>query len=85
LRGVRVHAAAYVTAAARDLRLSGYGPCSSNGGGRLVCEPSTATDRYVRTYDGDILFYVSAASADLDVLLDLPQRSANDLLAGLPS
>lgn len=83
LRGMRVHVAAYRGAAQRGVRLSSYGACSSIGGGRLVCEPS-ATDRYVRTYRGDIMFYMSAAADARDVLLALPQRSVEELRSGIP-
>ena len=83
LRGARIHIAAYRGDVERDLRLSGYGSCSSRVGGRLVCEPSSTTDRYVRTYEGPVLFYMSAASADADVLMALPQRSARDVLLGV--
>lgn len=82
LRGARIHIAAYLGDDERNLRLSGYGSCISRAGGRVLCEPSASTDRYVRTYDERVLFYMSAASADYDVLNALPQRSAQDVLSG---
>jgi hypothetical protein len=82
--GAPIHIATYRGTAARQGRLADYGPCHSAGEGRIVCEPSLTTDRWVRTYEDGLFFYMSAPSKYQDVLFRLPQRSAGSLLLGEP-
>jgi hypothetical protein len=76
--------AAYRDETARNRRLADYGACYDTDGGRIACEPSATTDRWVLTYDRGLLFYMSASSAVQDVLFDQPQRTVDDMLLGEP-
>ncbi len=82
--GATIHIATYRGNAARQGRLADYGPCGPAGGGLIICEPSLTTDRWLRTYEGDLYFYMSAQTKYQDVLFRLPQRSADDLIFGQP-
>ena len=81
--GAPVHVAMYVSEGARQQRLSSYGVCSSRGGGRVLCGPAVAK-RWVRTFEGSVLFYASVPNGSRRALMTLDQLTLDELQWGRP-